>query len=94
MGYLFYVLQALQHRQSPEVPVVNNWKAIPISVFDTLILEPNRWSQQNSKVRIISTTKTTNVVVQTEPEVQVQPLAEDIGQIMQIQVEMQMKPLL
>ena len=32
--------------------------------------------------------------MQTEPEVQVQPLAEDIGQIVQMQVEMQIKPLL
>ena len=94
VGHLFYALQALQHRQSPAVPVVNNCKATPISLFDALISEPNRWSQQNSKVRTVSTTKTANAVVQTEPEVQVQPLAEDIGQIVQMQVEMQIKPLL
>lgn len=94
VGYLFYALQALQHRQSPAVPVVNNCKATPISLFDTLIPEPNRWSRQHSQVRTVSTTKTANAVVQTEPEVQVQPLAKDIGQIVQMQVEMQIKPLL
>ena len=94
VGHLFYALQALQHRQSPAVPAVNNFKATPISLFDALISEPNHWSQQSSKVRTVSTTKTANAVVQTEPEVQVQPLAEDIGQIVQMQVKMQIKPLL